>query len=948
MAGAAPRVGNVGLVQVSSNAQQTENLSGALKEVSRHLGKLLLDAFKLNRPANAPATPQVAQAPQAGAAAAVAGGQNPATPPVPFNSKQWLTDQCKQIADGLKEKTPAGKQNLRAIYDSARNLKSSLLENAENISNSLPGELRADFVANVGIIEAYFNGDVNTSKISRHEIRFLHAYVNFLKTYVGDGDADLNKSLSELSTALHSALEELTNDIQTAQDTVALRNNSAVELRTRANDAHRAADDAQRVFDNLPLAQQQDQSSRDTLDAAKNNATTTREQAEAAENELKFAIQAARTLIDLPEENMVRELTANATALNRKREALTNQLLEAIRTSAPPTVIEEARRQASECVAEINTNRAELRAVNVALHNARQNFIELQTNTRNLIAQNQTRQLTALLPEEADSNTHVLEQTRRQLKDIVNLSRANKHADASWLKHAQHFDAQIEALQANPQPATSILPEFENLPRPMNKVVNKQLANHTIYEHAVRIAQNNGNGEVFDTREKELALQVLGGFCAMQTNRLTDTAAYAKANIQMEAAGHLLAASLALKTAPAATLKKTLTTHAENFELKELHQILNTLPEDTPEADLRRIFQQGVTLNAAKTLENENTDVKSLITQGQTDRTYENDVTAMNGASRQTVFKEAMLRSVEILKNIPELEDAGHAGKSRMWKASNTSLDRTDSTILRLLGLNNDNGSKTSNDLLDQMVLASVAQNDLSINKDHVSRGSLISHINKYEQHPTRETLKNHNLHGFKFLSDLFTSTAIQIRPSVNTRIDEIRDRLTNNIPVSKLAIDQLVKQIIISTDAKAASNENFSLKKLTDTAEQLKKSNTETNRTAFNSVLTSVQLAWGASNNRQVLDSSQWVTKDNRSTMSRTLKANPVKSVPFINQTPVFGRLAAAAFNLAKGLIAATAGVAGGSVVVGAGAVAVAAVIGGAVVAAPLYGAYKAIQKTS
>ena len=75
MAGAAPQVGNIGIVQEPPKAQQTENLSGALKEVSRHLGKLLLDAFKLNRPANAPAAPQVAQAPQAAAAVAAVPGE---------------------------------------------------------------------------------------------------------------------------------------------------------------------------------------------------------------------------------------------------------------------------------------------------------------------------------------------------------------------------------------------------------------------------------------------------------------------------------------------------------------------------------------------------------------------------------------------------------------------------------------------------------------------------------------------------------------------------------------------------------------------------------------------------------------------------------------------------------------------------------------------------------
>lgn len=935
---AAPNVGNVGEIHALQRDHPTENLSSAFKDLGialKAVSRQLLDALKMNhRSRNTQAAtppPQAAQPPQGPAHAGQAAAANPAPPAPVFDAKKWLTEQCKQLSDALSKKTD-DKPNLQAIYKAAQALKNSIPAN-------LPQDLGRDFLDNVAIIQNYFNSDDNTRAISQDELGFLHAYINFLKTCVS-AHPELEKSLADVSSALHKALTELNQDQQLAQDIATQLASEAARLRTAANDAATQGD------------------------AADGNAQAPRltSQAEAAEQRAKEAARELDHLRQSPEEKAIAKLKGEIDALDQRIEELYNTLDEQTGQGPNSAAVVTTRGQIRQCEADLEAKRNELNDAENALTRARTDNQTMLESTLELTTRGNTQQIARVLTSDENFNSRHLEQTQQQLKDTVSLLYVDKKANKDWLNHSIHFQKLGETLAANPGTATSLPAAFEHLPSPQDKVVNDQkVGDQTVYQHALKILTNNGNGNgaQFDNELKILACQVLGRFCAMQAICNSDPASHVKLTIPMTNAAQMLAAKLALKatqnTNAPLELKDALKKHAKNFDLKNLEQVLDVVPDNTPSENLRSLFLQGVTLATVKTNDENRTDLAALIKSGTTNRTYEKDVTALKGASRQKVFKESMFRAVAVLANLIPAEGNGNQNESRTNRAEQAVRDLTaklqneNQDLLDRLAFDNPATNDAHDGLLDQLALASMVQNDLSLDKEHVSRGSMMSHINKYEKHPQRESLKNHSLHGFKALGEFLTATAIHIRPKVNTQINRIKNlESTNNLP-SNREIDRLVKQIIVTTDAKAAGNENFKFRKLIGTAESLKKSHSEGNLKAFQDALTGVQNAWNAAN--ELADAppstTQWVTSDQRSSVSRALKSNPIKSIPFINQIPGVGRFAAIASDLAKGLLAATAGAVGGAVALGTGAVVVAGVIGVAVAAVPIFGAHYAIEQT-
>lgn len=939
---AAPNVGNVGEIHALQRDHPTENLSSAFKDLGialKAVSRQLLDALKMNhRSRNTQAAtppPQAAQPPQGPAHAGQAAAATPAPPAPVFDAKKWLTEQCKQLSDALSKKTD-DKPNLQAIYKAAQALKDSIPAN-------LPQDLERDFLDNVAIIQNYFNSDDNTRAISRDELGFLHAYINFLKTCVS-AHPELEKSLADVSSALHKALTELNQDQQLAQDKATQLTNEAVRLRTEADRALQAA---------------QAPAQGDAADGNAQAARLTRLAAE-AEQRVEDATRELDHLRQSPEEKAIAKLKGEIDALDQRIEELYNTLAEQTGQDPGSAAVVTTRGQIRQCEADLEAKRNELNDAENALTRARTDNQTMLESTLELTTRGNTQQIARVLTSDENFNSRNLEQTQQQLKDTVSLLYVDKKANKDWLNHSIHFQKLGETLAANPGTATSLPADFEHLPSPQDKVVNDQkVGDQTVYQHALKILTNNGNGAQIDNELKILACQVLGRFCAMQAICNSDPASHVKLTIPMTNAAQMLAAKLALKatqnTNDPLELKDALKKHAKNFDLKNLEQVLDVVPDNTAPENLRSLFLQGVTLATVKTNDENRTDLAALIKSGTTNRTYEKDVTALKGASRQKVFKESMFRAVAVLANLIPAEGNGNQNESRTNRAEQAARDLTaklqneNQDLLDRLAFDNPATNDAHDGLLDQLALASMVQNDLSLDKGHVPRGSMMSHINKYEKHSQRESLKNHNLHGFKALGEFLTATAIHIRPHVDRQINQIKTlQSTNNLP-SNREIDRLVKQIIVTTDAKAAGNENFKFRELIGTAESLKKSRSEGDLKAFQDELTSVQNAWNAAKEQANAPPSntQWVTSDQRSSVSRALNSNLVKSIPFINQTPGVGRFTAIASNLAKGLLAATAGAAGGTVALGAGVVVGAGVIGGAVVAAPIYGAYYAIQKT-
>lgn len=561
----------------------------------------------------------------------------------------------------------------------------------------------------------------------------------------------------------------------------------------------------------------------------------------------------------------------------------------------------------------------------------------------------------------------VIKHAKQQLQEVVSLARAQKSHDTKWLKFAETFNDAAANIEMRGTDAIALPEGFRAEPTPQNGSASLKHGGQTIYELARDIVDNNLPDTDINLNDKKLALIILGAYCTEQSVRNTRSRpkiAYEKASYLLESSAILLAASQSLKnpgteisavrTALCDVVEKIETIQkAKQIELSNLNKLsetLKSLPDNTTIDDVKTAFERGINLMATEKMAGRRSGLAKLFELAQTNRTFENDMVPMPGASRQAVYKKSMLRAVEILGPLPDDEAAPKDTRmSRVGSLISKNLIPLENDhIKNLIGLSDGARLNADSELLDQLVIASIAHNDLTTEENAVSRGSLRDRAKNYERNTTIESLKNHDLTGFSALSNTMIKVAMGIREAAGNRVDEMITRLeNNNPPVTGQEIQQLVKYIIVTTDLKAANHENFNLKQLLDSADQLIQSNSKENRDAFHGVLTNVKTAWRDTNTEEnPIGYSSWLLKDQRSNLDKTLKANPIKSVPFLNKTPVVSRLTAVTSNIAKYLVIGSAGAAGGAVIAGAGIAAVAGVIGGAVVAAPVVGAYQAMKR--
>ena len=83
------------------------------------------------------------------------------------------------------------------------------------------------------------------------------------------------------------------------------------------------------------------------------------------------------------------------------------------------------------------------------------------------------------------------------------------------------------------------------------------------------------------------------------------------------------------------------------------------------------------------------------------------------------------------------------------------------------------------------------------------------------------------------------------MRPRVDEAIRRTSTALERNKPVKPENLQRLIKQIIITTDAKSTLNTQFNLKELTEAANNLSADNTAMNRARMKDALDNTRAAW-------------------------------------------------------------------------------------------------------
>lgn len=808
------------------------------------------------------------------------------------------------------------------------------------------------------LIRNYFRSPSNTRQISQTELRFLHSYVNHLKLCLAGDHNELNASLEEIQSGISKILTTVTTKLDDASEEVTTTEDEVEAQEGVVNDAQTELNRAQTGFNNLPQAEQQAPGARDVVDRATARLANETRKLTEKQGLAQAAVERRDQLTELPEVKTLREVQAESDNLQTEMTNLRVERRNLQARGAPQAEIDTVNRNLLLKQIQLINLDGRLGIANRDADGAGQTNTTMMRDTKNLITGAQDREIAKVLVGAGarieDMETHLVGQIQKQLKDVISLTRASRKPDNACIRYAATFSDQIGQLDNDADVNTRLSAEFLELDRPKHPVTNQKIGGQQLYDQAIRILNHDGTNNTSVTRkDKKLALAIVGGFCASQAVRNSNGGvAYQKANDLMGASGQLLFASLTLKEQSASVQesKTLLSGRATSVGMEKVSETIKALPDDATVEEVRNAFSKGVNLNVAKGIIQNSETVSSLFYKATTDRTYENDLTVAYGASRQGVFKESMVRAIETLKTRPDSEEV--SAKSRTWRATSAVNDRrlnmNADHINSLLGLSDQARLNADTVLLDTLASASIAHNDLSIEADFVPRGSLLSHSDKFEQGATLGILKNHNLTGYSSLSKALIDVAIQIRPTVDGRIDTMSTRLQGNATVNNSDIQQLVKQIIVTTDAQAADRLN--LKTLVDSANALGESDTPTNRRNFSETLQSVKTAWNPTPNeqQQPLEASNWRVEDQRSFVDKALKANPIKSIPLVNQIPGVSRFVAASSNIAKYLIIGSAGAAGGAVALGAGAAVVAGLVGGAVVAAPVVGAYQAMRRAT
>ncbi|WP_370263382.1 hypothetical protein [Limnobacter sp.] len=890
-------------------------------------------------------------------------------------ARQWLIDQCKTISTKLGQAELNPQPELHKVYEVAKEFKQALSNNQERLQLLWPADLQEDFQANLQLIEQHFQG-VESTKISLVEVDFLLTYINFMKTCVGEAGGQLEQQFCQLENLFtkvrsklieqidtkNNELKNIKNEIQTEQ--VNIQNLAAqIEAINQIPAADRTA------AQNTELTRLGNEREA-LLQAEQQNRQTT--------EQLQIEISRLSTLPGMA------DVPALAKQVDDLEQAVANaqMALDDLPDDAP----ERSQQELNQTLNEVTTN---LRTKRDQLENAQQHRetilrepnSSIKTDTQRLLGQQQTVQAKRLGlevdpgPQGLDSifNKSV-KLLANECQDVCKLATRSNKVNKEWGNASLLMLNRINTLHANqPMPgvpaeaAGHALPPLDELPTeltsylPNNASAQRKIGGRPVYEYALNIVQSKvleQNPENPDAvvnvcnlatqEEKTLAHIVVGAWAAKQaaalrgnnfaeTDRRTDTL--------LTHAADLLGASIQMRLGEDTNTLDQAITSEINFEERsghgegEIRRAMNSLGNDAQTEDKIAMLKQSVALRAVSDLKAQTSAPSDLMAMATTNRTFANDLTVSKGNSRQEVFKESMVRAIELMKSPASARQERLGSDTRISAASSVELD-TPLAIKAKLGFPQEGADGYVSDaLLDQLAIAAIAHNDLSTEADHAHRGSMLAKIKRHDNHSTAETLiKNHNLNGYRLLSQRLTDTAIAIRPEVADHIQTTQTALED--PTQTVRADQinrLVKQIIITTDSKSALNENFNLAELIENGDNLVRDNTEANRMAFSASLEGVKKAWVANlpqseggeelqtQARRKPEGEQWNTQDSRNSLARALKSNPIKNASFINRIPLVARLTAGVLNIAKGLISA-----GGLFAVGAGvsALAIPAVI--------------------
>lgn len=977
-------INNVNQAGRMTGQENRTGLSGAMKKAAEWLAYKLLSVVKTAPPPTnrADATENLAQVQEQSATQAAENG------PPPFDAKSWLKQQCVSLENALQNPDSDAGDGLKGLYAAAQSFKQEIIANGNDLRAHLPAELQNDFQANLQVIQQHFNGTAGNS-ISHAEMKFLQSYLGFMKSCLTGSDAELGGKLQEVQSLLDKAITKSEATIADKQD----------ELQG----LQRELDADQTRFANLESNIQHLENTSNRTEGQEAELNTNRQERDALN--VQIPAKAANAISLSNRINDLRRAPALIDTISLKQQVDTARDASvqaenswqdaAVNTNTPEAEIPRLEQEATKAREHFDQKTAELaegERLNATLKT--EGAKQLRAGTLSVIDSAQVARAVTLGLGKTDEmreprtifNASV-EQVENQFDTVSTFAVQCKNPHREWRAATLEFRNELARLKENPshqvelseKTLTYIRNFMPNAPKASDFRLTQGGESTCVYEQAYKLittqnaAQPQQAGgprpagpeltaviEESDNCNKKLALVMIGSWCAQQTMvKSNDTTnVYNDTSHTLDAAADLLAgnllvgqSSIAPTTAGNAT-KESIDTFVERSGLKAVQQQLNALPPDTPAETHQNIFLNALALNTSESLDNAKFSPQQLLKMAETDHTFKNDraghVLLGGGDDRQTPFRDAMIGASAVINPQHEAgQEVAHVG-ARI-NAVKSDLSEIDwERVKQKLGLGSENGGKAIDDkLLDQLALAAIAQNDLAMNPDHVHRGSMAEKIDRFINHPTTETLKNHSLHGYDKLSRLLIQVATEIRGDVNRAIDATSNKLESSEPVQAKQIQQLVKQIIVTTDAKSSLNENFKLAELVTSSENLIAKDTPENREAFKVALGNTKEAWkSVTGENEVPKAEAWKTKDNRSLAYQVLKGNPVKSLPFVNRIPFFASLSYSVADLAKKVLAASVYAAAGGVLVGVGVAAAAtAVIVGVPTAFALQG-LKAVSR--
>lgn len=852
-------------------------------------------------------------------------------------AKNWLSTECDNLLRDLSSRNANGnppntlETRTGNLYTLARDFKNQIGNHQQGLRAMWPRSLLADFDANIRYIENKFN-EAGAANTSLAEVDFLKSYFSFMKSCLSESSPDLSRKLGEVEKQLTLLKKDLSKEIESKKSELK-KAQAKIDL-----EQHRQLPQANLTDEQQAERTRLEQEARDapeTVDEANVAVERLTRQINQLENgPIDLNVQALRNRVVVAETQVT---TANRTVQESRQNG--SNAIDQVRVEA---ILTDRERALADRRTELQQAETEQRATAEQLTTQ---TINLLKNTQKLEAIRLGAATAANIQADQGSADLVVNQLSKNFKEAQLLASRGKNITLECAADSLYAKNQLSKLEADPNHRFTIDQKLRNGfngNRLNLETLNIQINGADVYTHALNAIganddpQDNQNSlqRNYTPREKKLALIILGSCAAQQAAIHTDNHGdtFKRTNLIASNAARLLAASLVGKTPrnqqndqprpnPKANIRELIVPICEfdTEKAQSLNAKLVNLPSNIPEQEYAELFTNEVSLLASAAFKNAGSDVQSLIKLAKTDRTFEKDRTAgftlKEGNSRQKVLKESLVRAAALLSPTPVAgvdESLPSADKSRIRNAKDTPMAAND-VILERLGLSAEpNVEGMSEELLDQLTMAAVAQNDLSLKEGHQHRGSMQNKIERHDKNPTVETLKNHNLNDFGDLNKKLIDTAVLMRPRVDEAIRRTSTALERNKPVKPENLQRLIKQIIITTDAKSALNTQFNLKELTEAANNLSADNTAMNRARMKDALDNTRAAWRdgeAENNTNAPqnppDVERWNTEDSRSFTRKILSTNPIRSLPFLNRTPGLGRLCNASFKLGKSLLA-------------------------------------------